>query len=683
MEQIKRLPSIAGRATIGLAIGSWLAIMLPGTAQITPDDTLPNPSSVESGCTRCLIEGGTQQNNNLFHSFTEFSVPTGGEAVFNNALGVENIVSRITGNAVSEIDGLLQTQGTANLFLLNPNGILFGPNAQLDIGGSLTVSTADSLVFTNGETFSATNPEVPPLLTVSTRLGLQYGSLQNSEVPLSRGPIINQGNLFVNQDLTLIGSELEIQGQLYAGNHLKLIATDNIVMEGLLATSAELANAGDVSLLAGGDIAVEKGSRILANGLTGGNILLQSDGIITATGSSTFSSTSTATTPSTNRGSVTFLADSVWLLGEQVLVESLTTGEREGSPIMIRANDTVTLDGSSLFAISDEAAAGASGNVSIMARKLNMVGGGNATSLALGEGNAGNIDVTAAESATLAGVTSDGGAASSLVSSAGTGAQGEGGNISISTPQLSVTDGAALITGSFGRGNAGDVVIAADEVLFDGVSPQLGQFPSSIITTANEGNGGDIKITGWALTLRDGAQFLSSTESTGGGIAGDVFLNLADTVTLDGGNPLRTTLISVITLPGSEGNGGNIQVETRDLLLSNEAQLIVATTGSGTGGNITVNSQTFSVKGRSLVNAASGQEGKAGNITANTDVLSLDDLSAILTDTTRSQGGDITLTIQKVLLLRNGSDISTTAGRAAAGGDGGNIKIDAAEGVIV
>ena len=196
-------------------------------AQVIPDVTLgSNPSRVVpnvlvQGNRADRIDGGAIQQKYLFHSFDQFSVGENNRVYFSQPANIETIVSRVTGNDISSIQGTLGVDGNANLFFLNPNGIVFGENARLDIAGSFFASTANRFTFSDGSTFSANNPQVPPLLTINTSLGLQPGGNQ-------QGNIATFGRLSLDGSLTLDANDIIINGDLQSAQDILLRGQDRI-----------------------------------------------------------------------------------------------------------------------------------------------------------------------------------------------------------------------------------------------------------------------------------------------------------------------------------------------------------------------------------------------------------------------------------------------------------------------
>ncbi|WP_413160419.1 filamentous hemagglutinin N-terminal domain-containing protein [Capilliphycus salinus ALCB114379] len=230
------LSSFLGTAKVTFTVLFYTILIPQVNAQIIPDNTLGNenstvifnqtirgtPGDAPGGAATLRIDGGAVRGNNLFHSFQEFNVEVGRGAYFSNPEGIQNILTRVTGENPSNILGVLGVLGNANLFLINPNGIVFGPNARLDVAGSFFATTADGILFENGVEFAASNPQAPPLLTINMPVGL---NLRN---PQPNSTITNQGNLSVGQDLTLVGGNLNLQGQLQAGRNLTLEAQEKI-----------------------------------------------------------------------------------------------------------------------------------------------------------------------------------------------------------------------------------------------------------------------------------------------------------------------------------------------------------------------------------------------------------------------------------------------------------------------
>ncbi|MEL6461347.1 MAG: filamentous hemagglutinin N-terminal domain-containing protein, partial [Cyanobacteria bacterium J06621_15] len=140
-------------------------ITLPAFSQVTSDNT--TNTTVNHSNNNFNILNGIQKGNNLFHSFKEFSIPKGSTANFQNSNAIENIINRVTGGKISDIDGSIKANGSANLFLINSVGIVFNENARLDIGGSFFASTAESVLFADGFNYNAIVSQQTPLLTIS------------------------------------------------------------------------------------------------------------------------------------------------------------------------------------------------------------------------------------------------------------------------------------------------------------------------------------------------------------------------------------------------------------------------------------------------------------------------------------------------------------------------------------
>jgi filamentous hemagglutinin family protein len=260
-------------------------------AQILPDDTLGAEGStlrdtLIRGDMGTLIEGGATRGAALFHSFGEFSIGEGQRAYFANPSGIETIFGRVTGLRESQINGLLGVDGSAHLFLLNPNGILFGPQARLDLSGSFHASTAQKFVFAPGVEFSAVNPQAAPLLTIQPQPDLIY------DVEFS-GDIFNEGHLAVGtgQTLTLAGAKVTQGGYLGAAGGTVQLLGDRIEVLGTARIDVS-AEGGGGTVRIGGDYqgqgnlpraqetTIAPGALLEANALRvgdGGEIIIWSD----------------------------------------------------------------------------------------------------------------------------------------------------------------------------------------------------------------------------------------------------------------------------------------------------------------------------------------------------------------------------------------------------------------------
>ncbi|MBD2569799.1 filamentous hemagglutinin N-terminal domain-containing protein [Anabaena lutea] len=267
-----------GIATLFAIGGILTSVNQTVLAQLTPDQTLGQESSIVKpiDAIKDRIEGGATRGINLFHSFQEFNIGENRIVNFANPVGIENILTRVTGGNASNIFGKLGVEGTANLFLINPNGIFFGNNASLDIRGSFTATTADSIKLGENGLFSATNPQSSNLLSI------QPGALFTNALRNYQAQINNQGNLTVDEgkDITFFGANVINTGTLTAleGN-IQLVGTENLIVRGNLNTNTLLLDTKNLTIAEDNNATIDKTT---LEGLSGNtNLIFQAINDIT------------------------------------------------------------------------------------------------------------------------------------------------------------------------------------------------------------------------------------------------------------------------------------------------------------------------------------------------------------------------------------------------------------------
>ncbi|MCG8365288.1 MAG: S-layer family protein [Pseudanabaenales cyanobacterium] len=666
-----------------LALYPITQLPLSASAQIVPDGSLPNNSVVIPNGAATEITGGVTAGDTLFHSFEQFSVPTGVVASFGNALTIENIISRVTGGSISYIDGEIQANGTANLFLLNPHGIVFGPDASLNIGGSFVGSTANSIQFSDGSEFSASNPQAPPLLTVSVPVGLQFGA--------TAGKITVQGagnNLFLNRPDQSVNRRLRPSGlQVDSGQTLALVGGD-IALEGGNLTAAggrlELGSvgAGTVTLTPTNpgwtlgyetthsfrDIQLSRAASLEASGDSGGSIQVQGRRVSISEASA-------------------MLAD--------------TLGDGSGGTLTIRATDAVQVIGfsfpplgplfpSRLSTDSAPGATGQGGHLAIETGRLLVADGAQISNGAFSSADAGILSVTAEETEVIGGSPFG---PSGLFAPVAPGATGNGGDVIIATERLRISDGAQIFAITVGSGDAGALTVRANQVELMGVSP--GGAPSGLFTNVERGaagDGGDLVVVTERLRITDGAQIGAITR--GAGDAGALSIRATE-VELMGGAVSGPSGLFTTVVSGASGAGGDLTIDTARLRVTEGAQAATSTIGGGDAGDLVVRASEsvdligVSAGGRSgLFSSALVGTGDGGNLTVVTDQLGVRDGATISVSnfssrnpsTPPGQGGAGDLTIKADSILLDNEGILTAE---AAVGDRGNIDLQSDTAVVL
>ncbi|WP_293054713.1 MULTISPECIES: filamentous hemagglutinin N-terminal domain-containing protein [unclassified Moorena] len=732
-----------GGVTVGISGNCLLADY--ALADIVPDGTLGNESSVVIPNTTVRgeiadkIEGGATRGANLFHSFQEFNVGELQRVYFANPSGIENILTRVTGGNLSNILGTLGVDGAANLFVLNPNGIVFGSQARLDVAGSFFASTANSLVFGDGVEFSATSPQAPPLLTINITPGLQYGKYD------PRTTITNAGNLAAGKDLTLAAGNLDLQGQLEAGRNLTLLAEDTVnitdsvaqpfqaysggllviqgnqsitiaaknhVLSGLFAGSdlrlrSQNPITGDTNYTVGGNITIEQldgnpgnfispnDPIILANGdvslgnYTGASLHILAGGSVTV-GDIEINSTDTGDNAISPDNSNPFLAS----------LANVTLSDEGRTPVVINGNNQPTLD--IRAGIDWTLLGGFPGNTDSGNLAPNFGSAATSANIEIGK-----IDIKAANGLVLLtnqyqanpSLVSDTLKISSLLTGDGTDKNnfktlksqrfsGNGGSVYIDyRGGIDISD---RIDSSSASGKAGDITLITNG--------QLSLDKSFMISnTFGNKKGGDITIDTGSLYAKGGAQIETST--FGNADAGKITIVADETVTFerfvngqDRDISDRATGLVNIIREGAEGNSGGISITTGSLFLIDGAQLQVRvgdrqTKGQKSVGNsgdikivardqVSFRTKNQESSGTAITSIENKGEGKAGNIRIEARSVSLTNGSLQSNTQGIGDAGSVTIIAKETVTFDKSPNSILSRVNDKGNGKGGDVYIE-------
>ena len=675
-------------------------------AQLTPDDTLGRENSIVTPQQlRDLIQGGAIRDGALFHSFEEFNVGSDRGVFFDlqNNTDILNIFTRVTGGNVSNILGTLgvlqdalnsDVLGNANLFLLNPNGITFGANANLQLNGSFFATTADGFGFENF-TFSASRGETPPpLLTISIPSFLDFRNnagniaVNGSSLRVNQGQNLSLvgGNVNVNNaNLTASGGTIQIAG--LSGNRSVYLSFDGFSLG--FGINAQTLNYGSVTINSSD---VNTDNNDVVTGVAGG-IYLDAVEEIRVTNNSTLSSNGDfgiidlgfRITPNTitinNSALSTDLITDITLPTQNSQDFFISAGN-----ITIDAANTIIIDNSTLTA-QENTGVGFSGSIQMLANREISIEN---NSILNASGDFGIVDLGFPVYPDTLTVSNSTITTQSNLGSAGI--------VYFNARNLiRIEDSEINSEGGFGTIIVGDINVQETLII-----------SNSTLTTdssTDTSDAGFIEIDAREEIIIENESTLSSIGNFGTIAVGRVFSEGPDTVYISNSeittnatsNSIDENIFEEIDRPGE--NDSDLILQDNDLEILQRFAGIIAInaqesisiennskiTSNGNIGSIRLGTGSIGffefeeVEIPEIITitqsqlSANNQDGfAAGTIEILTENLTLDE--GEITATTSGSGGNIQLTVENLLLLLNGSRISTNASDV---GIGGNIDISA------
>lgn len=690
-------------------------------AQITLDGTLGTPLELNGPDFQIGAELGQQQGNNLFHSFQDFNLHPHESATFSGPTAIQTVISRVTGGQPSHIDGVLRsTFPHADMYFLNPAGIFFGEQAELDVNGSFHASTAHYLRLGEQGRFDARQPN-NSVLTVAPVSAFGFIDEAVSPITLSKTAL----QVPLGHTLSLISGDLTLKN----GSSLK-------AEQGRI-NLASVASAGEVQLTATDldvssfnllrNIALTEETTLEVSGDGGGSIFIRGNQFFTN------SSHLLAKTQGAQDGGVINIQSQTVSLNQGSRINVDTTAEGQGGHIIITAVGDVTLlsDGTepltevSAGTTSKDIGAGKGGSITINAKNITLKDGAILDIVARGAGHAGRIQLTAQENISLTGTGGSTNNSSKIKAYARMDSNGgNGGDVMLKAQHITMADGSYINTSTFGPGKAGNIILQATGTITltgakqEGWGTWVGSGSHARIKGVKAGEGGSIFIEATELHVSDGANIASSSAAAkdmASSQAGDIDIHVAGTVKLSGINPFGETedglgsgiYVRSRGVGDNAGNGGTLHLQAGSLIIERGAVISSSTSGEAQGGHIQIDVQgTVHITGDSAniplrepgevqlsyqagfedyvsKNSISGiyatstsadnRAGEAGQISLTARDLKATEKGTINTSTQNAGGGGVTLTVDNLLHLHRGEITTSVHGGS---GNGGNIRIE-------
>jgi filamentous hemagglutinin family protein len=651
--------------------------------RLSPAQTLPGPNYAIGA------NLGRQVRGNLFHSFGAFGLTPGETATFSGPGTVRNVIGRVTGGTQSSIDGTIRsTIPSADVYLINPAGVVFGPHAAVDVSGSFHASSADYLRLADGARFQASNPDAS---TLTAAPPVAFGFLSGAA-----GPVSTSGTILgpVPGRLALVGGPVTISGgSLNAPGGTIHIASaagpgeipvdprngpaPTVTQHGAVTLAGTIVSASDPSGAANGSVHVHGGTVTIASSqIDADSISPAPPGTIALRGE-----TSLGITQASN-------------------VHAFAAGAGRGADISISTSPVggVLIDASYVTAAT--ASSNSAGQIAITTPLFLMGDGAQLLDATIGPGPGGAINLSAVNMFLTDNNTVVASTTGSPVPVSNDIPFGTGGNINLLGSNLSLARGARIVAGSLNNGTVGDINISLSSAVALTSVGQDAAHATTIGTVASAtGVGGKITLMADSVTLSDLSRIMtgSAESATPGGLsisARTIELNDSAAILSNG----SLNLFGVGTT-GAHSTSGSITVLASESLRLNGGSANSAgsridgtTTSDHTGGDVAVHAGNIEIHGTSLIESGTKGDGAAGRVTVTVDGGLLIDRPAYLAETAfkpgitsvsrsanpQGQSGNVTVSAHDIT-IHNGLINADTFEAAPAG----TVKVSVADALTI